>query len=102
MLILLCLLPQAKAHQGSYLSRLQYRCNSRFAKASIGQKNGAGACPPPFAFANGTAAFYFNSTTIYDDLLWAAGWMYRATGVQTEQMTSPRRLQTTCCVFCMS
>lgn len=71
---------EAKAHQGSYLSRLQYRCNSRFAKASIGQKNGAGACPPPFAFANGTAAFYFNSTTIYDDLLWAAGWMYRATG----------------------
>lgn len=31
---------------------------------------------------NGSAIGLYNSTSYYDKLLWAAGWMYRATGNQ--------------------
>ena len=71
---------QAKLNSGSYSSQLQYNCLSRFARAAIGARSGAAVCPPPTAFKDGSAAFFYNSTSYWDDLLWAAGWMFKATG----------------------
>ncbi|KAK9803066.1 hypothetical protein WJX73_005558 [Symbiochloris irregularis] len=70
---------EAKAYPGLYTSGLKYSCTSRFSKANVGTAQGAQACPPPTDFANGTAAYFYNSTGYWDDLIFAAGWMFQAT-----------------------
>lgn len=35
---------------------------------------------PPTSYGNGSALVFYNSTSYRDDLLWAAAWMYKATG----------------------
>ena len=37
-------------------------------------------CVPPTAYANGSALVFYNSTSYRDDMVWAAAWMYKATG----------------------
>ncbi len=37
-------------------------------------------CVPPTAYANGSALVFYNSTSWRDDMVWAAAWMYKATG----------------------
>ena len=37
-------------------------------------------CVPPTAYANGSALVFYNSTTYRDDMVWAAAWLYKATG----------------------
>ena len=79
--ILVCM--QATAHQGSYSSipQLQYNCVPKFAKSLVGT-NATANCPAPQDFANGSALMAYNSTTFYDDLTYAAAWMYKASGGQ--------------------
>lgn len=73
---------QATRHPGLYASKFPYSCVSKWAKVRIGAsgKPKKPLCVPPTAFAEGSALVFYNSTTFYDDLLWAAAWMYRATG----------------------
>lgn len=70
-------------HQGSYSSipQLQYNCVPKFAKSLVGTNTTAN-CPAPQDFANGSALMAYNSTTFYDDLTYAAAWLYKATGGQ--------------------
>jgi endoglucanase len=70
---------QATRHEGAYTARFKYDCTSKFARARVTSKVPRAACPPPTAFANGSALVFYNSTSYRDDLLWAAAWMYRAT-----------------------
>ena len=74
---------QATRHQGAYTSvpQLQYNCVPKFAKSLVGTNTTAN-CPAPQDFANGSALMAYNSTTFYDDLTYAAAWMYKATGGQ--------------------
>ena len=74
---------QATKHQGAYTSvpQLQYNCVPKFAKSLVGTNTTAN-CPAPQDFANGSALMAYNSTTFYDDLTYAAAWMYKATGGQ--------------------
>jgi hypothetical protein len=76
-----CGLEQATRHEGLYASKFPYSCVSKWAKGRIGAttKPKRPLCVPPTAFAGGSALVFYNSTTYYDDLLWAAAWMYRAT-----------------------
>ena len=37
-------------------------------------------CPPLSIALNGSAIELYKSDSYYDDLLWAAGWMYKASG----------------------
>ena len=39
-------------------------------------------CEPLSVALHGSAIQLYDSASYYDDLLWAAAWMYRATGVQ--------------------
>eukprot|EP00884_Botryococcus_braunii_P018967 jgi/Botrbrau1/5754/Bobra.0134s0026.2 len=73
---------QATRHEGLYASKFPYSCVSKWAKVRIGVtgKPKKPLCVPPTAFAEGSALVFYNSTSYYDDLLWAAAWMYRATG----------------------
>ena len=71
---------QGKNHQGLYTASYQYTCMSAYARARIGSTVTTDPCPEPTAYANGSALVYFNSTTYYDDMLWAASWLYIATG----------------------
>ena len=80
---LLCV--QATANLGSYSSAMQYNCLSRYAKANIGTSTGAASCPAPTDFLEGSASYFYNSTSFYDDLLWTAAWMYKPTGAITPQ-----------------
>ena len=50
-------------------------CVGPFAKGSTGA-----ACIPASVQLNGSAVALYNGTTYYDCLLWAAAWMYKATG----------------------
>ncbi|KAK9785110.1 hypothetical protein WJX73_006875 [Symbiochloris irregularis] len=74
---------EAKAFPGQYTSRLQYSCTSKYSKSSIGTSRLSNPCPSPTAFANGSAVFFYNSTGHWDDLIWAAAWMFKATGNQS-------------------
>ena len=40
-------------------------------------------CPPLSVALGGSAIELYDSNSFYDDLLWAAAWMYKATGAQT-------------------
>ena len=71
---------QGKAVPGLYTAPYQYTCMSAYARARIGSTVTGDPCPEPTAFANGSALVYFNSTSYYDDMLWAASWLYLATG----------------------
>jgi endoglucanase len=56
-------------------------CLSQFARSS--DPAVAAACKTFDVQTKGSAIPLYNSTTYYDDLLWAAAWMYKATGDQT-------------------
>ena len=51
-------------------------CESQYAKALQGA-NTVPVCISEAAQLNGSAVALYNSSTIYDKLLWAATWMYR-------------------------
>ncbi len=53
---------------------------NEYAKSQVGAKVRAAACPAPTAYANGSALVFYNSTSYRDDLVWAAAWLYKATG----------------------
>ena len=54
-------------------------CEDQYAKALQGA-NVVPVCISAAAQLNGSAVALYNSSSIYDKLLWAATWMYRATG----------------------
>ncbi len=58
----------------------RYSCTSKWAKARLTSKKLIPACVPPTAYANGSALVFYNSTSYRDDMLWAAAWLYKATG----------------------
>ena len=63
------------------LAACRYTCTSQWAKARTTARGKLlPACVPPTAYANGSALAFYNSTTYRDDMVWAAGWMYKATG----------------------
>ena len=69
----------------------RYTCTSQWAKARTTARGKLlPACVPPTAYANGSALVFYNSTTYRDDMVWAAGWMYKATGERVRR--SPRTL----------
>ena len=41
-------------------------------------------CPPLSVALGGSAVELYTSDSFYDDLLWAAAWMYKATGAQSQ------------------
>ena len=53
-------------------------CPDQFARVNAGQAT-AVVCVPASVQANGSAIPLYSSDTVYDDLLWAAAWMYSAT-----------------------
>ena len=62
-------------------SECRYTCTSQFAKARTTAKGKLlPVCVPPTAYANGSALVFYNSTSYRDDMVWAAAWMYKATG----------------------
>jgi endoglucanase len=69
----------AAAREGLYGARTPYVCSSKWAKGKAAAAKPVASCPPPTAFANGSALAFYNSTTYRDDLLWAAAWLYKAT-----------------------
>lgn len=54
-------------------------CQDQYAKALQGS-NVVPVCIPATQQLNGSAVALYNSSSVYDKLLWAATWMYRATG----------------------
>ena len=54
-------------------------CEDQYAKALQGA-NVVPVCVSAAAQLNGSAVALYNSSSVYDKLLWAATWMYRATG----------------------
>ncbi|CAL8466081.1 g5617 [Coccomyxa elongata] len=70
----------AKKYEGAYTSRFKYSCTSKWAKVRATSKVAIPACVPPTSYGNGSALVFYNSTSYRDDLLWAAAWMYKATG----------------------
>jgi hypothetical protein len=54
-------------------------CEDQYAKNLQGA-NTVPVCLSAAQQLNGSAIAYYNSTSVYDKLLWAATWMYRATG----------------------
>lgn len=60
----------------------RYSCTSKWAKARATSKVPIPACVPPTSYANGSALVFYNSSSYRDDLLWAAAWMYKATGAK--------------------
>ncbi|CAL5228455.1 g11593 [Coccomyxa viridis] len=72
---------EARKYQGSFGSHFRYTCTSQFAKARTTPKGRSlPVCVPPTAYANGSALVFYNSTSYRDDMVWAAAWMYKATG----------------------
>jgi hypothetical protein len=71
---------QATANTGRYTQNFTYNCVSPYAKARIGANVTAAPCVAPTSYNQGSALAVYNSTTFYDDLVWAASWMYYATG----------------------
>ncbi len=85
-------------HQILLLS-CRYTCTSQWAKARTTLKGKSlPACVQPTAYANGSALVFYNSTSYRDDIVWAAAWMYKATGEKVRDpvpcFASPRRSQT--------
>ncbi len=70
----------ASKNLGSFTDSFPYNCVSQFAKQYIGKKASNNTCTTPNDFNNGSALVYYNSTSFYDDLFWASGWMYWLTG----------------------
>ena len=66
----------ATKNRGSFTHSFPYNCVSKYAKQYIGKKIGNDTCTTPSDFNNGSALVYYNSTSFYDDLFWASGWMY--------------------------
>lgn len=54
-------------------------CEEQYAKKLAGS-NVVPVCVPASVQLNGSAIPLYNSSSIYDKLLWAATWMYKATG----------------------
>lgn len=54
-------------------------CEEQYAKKLQGS-NLVPVCVPASVQLNGSAIPLYNSSSIYDKLLWAATWMYKATG----------------------
>ncbi len=54
-------------------------CEEQYAKKLQGS-NIVPVCVPASVQLNGSAIPLYNSSSIYDKLLWAATWMYKATG----------------------
>lgn len=54
-------------------------CEEQYAKKLQGS-NVVPVCVPASVQLNGSAIPIYNSSSIYDKLLWAATWMYKATG----------------------
>lgn len=54
-------------------------CEDQYAKALQGA-NVVPVCVSAAAQLNGSAVALYNSSSVYDKLLWAATWMYCATG----------------------
>ncbi|CAL8470908.1 g10450 [Coccomyxa elongata] len=54
-------------------------CEAQYAKSLQGS-NVVPVCVPASVQLNGSAIPLYNSSSIYDKLLWAATWMYKATG----------------------
>ena len=73
---------QAIADQGRYTQNFTYDCISPFAKSRIGNNVTAAPCVAPTSYNQGSALAVYNSTTFYDDLIWAASWMYYASGTK--------------------
>ncbi len=71
----------------------RYTCTSQFAKARTTPKGRSlPVCVPPTAYANGSALVFYNSTSYRDDMVWAAAWMYKATGDRVSHPANiPRR-----------
>lgn len=62
----------------------RYSCTSKWAKVRATSKVAIPTCVPPTAYGNGSALVFYNSTSYRDDMLWAAAWMYKATGQKVE------------------
>lgn len=69
----------ATKNLGSFTDSFPYNCVSQYAKQYIGKKTSNNTCSTPSDFNGGSALVYYNSTSYYDDLFWAAGWMYYMT-----------------------
>ncbi len=69
----------ASSREGLYGARTPYICSSKWAKGKATIAKPVASCPPPTAFAKGSALAFYNSTSYRDDLLWAAAWLYKAT-----------------------
>lgn len=66
----------------------RYSCTSKWAKVRATSKVAIPACVPPTSYGNGSALVFYNSTSYRDDLLWAAAWMYKATGERVRTVLS--------------
>jgi len=71
---------QATANTGRYTQNFMYNCVSPYALSRIGSNVMAAPCVAPTSYNQGSALAVYNSTTFYDDLVWAASWMFYATG----------------------
>lgn len=74
----------AKTYPGAYSSRIRANvCNSQYARNQIGAtgalKVGLGQCKGPYDAYNGSAVAWYNSTSYYDDMSFAAAWLLKAT-----------------------
>ena len=78
----------ATKNLGSFTDSFPYNCVSQFAKQYIGKKTSNNTCSTPSDFNGGSALVYYNSTSFYDDLFWAAGWMYYMTSEASDPRTS--------------
>lgn len=73
--------PEACKALNLWLLLSRYTCTSQFAKARTTAKGKLlPACVAPTAYANGSALVFYNSTSYRDDMVWAAAWLYKATG----------------------
>lgn len=62
-------------------NRATYSAGFNYPCAVNLQTNAAPAtgCKPVDQYFNGSAVGFYNSTSVYDDLAWAATWLYKAT-----------------------
>lgn len=62
-------------NRATYSATFNYPCAVNL------QTNAAPAtgCKPVDQYFNGSAVGFYNSTSVYDDLAWAATWLYKAT-----------------------
>ena len=62
-------------NRASYSASFNYPC----APNLVSNVAPATGCAPVDVYFNGSAVGYYNSTSFYDDLAWAAIWLYKAT-----------------------